>query len=248
VNGIDQSDIQLRLERGMELSGRIAFEGTSLEPPADLSRVSIRLSTAPSPGGVTVSVNAPSAQVAPDGTFMLEGVTPGRYFLSASTPAIAPAPGGGWTVKSIRVGDADAVDVPFEVRPAQNISDVVVTFTDRMAELSGTLFDAAGHPTSELSIVLFSTDRTMWSQRSRRVRSPVRASTDGKFKFTSLPAGEYYVAALADFEPAEYYKPEFLEQVAAVAMKVTLADGEKKVQDLKIAGQPPVTGHVLRRF
>lgn len=238
VDGTDQSGIQLRLEPGMELSGRIAFEAATLQPPADLSRVSIRLSSAPSLTGVTVSINVPSAQVAADGSFTFEGVTPGRYFLSAGVPGGAPSPGAAWVVKSARVGDVEAVDVPFEVRPAQNISDVVITFTDKTSELSGTLFDAAGHPTPEFSVMLFSTDKAMWSQRSRRLRPPTRTGTDGKFKFTSLPPGEYFLAALTDFDPADYFKPEFLEQVAAAAMKVTIAEGEKKVQDLKIAGLP----------
>ena len=55
-------------------------------------------------------------------------------------------------------------------------------------------------------------------------------------KFTSLLSGEYYLAALSDYEMADVYKPEFLEQVAAVATKITIGDGEKKAQDLKIAG------------
>jgi hypothetical protein len=77
----------------------------------------------------------------------------------------------------------------------------------------------------------------MWSQRSRRLRVPVRASTEGKFRFTNLPPGEYYMAALTDFEPNDYYNPTFLDQVAAAgAIKITLAEGEKKVQDLRIAG------------
>ena len=68
------------------------------------------------------------------------------------------------------------------------------------------------------------------------MRIPVRASTDGKFRFTNLQPGEYFLAALSDFETADVFKPEFLEQVAAAAMKITITEGEKKVQDLKISG------------
>ena len=64
--------------------------------------------------------------------------------------------------------------------------------------------------------------------------APVRASTAGKVRLANLLAGAYYLAALADFEQADVYKPEFLEQVAAMAIKVTIAEGEKKVQDLRI--------------
>lgn len=246
VDGADLTGIALRLEPGMTLTGRVAFDATTLQPPADLSRVSVRLSAAPTPNGITVSVGSSAGAVSADGTFKLEGVTPGRYLLSASAPAASAMPGTGWMVRSAIVSGVDAADVPFEVRPDQDISNAVVTFTDKVAELSGTLLDAAGHPTPEFAIILFPCDRAMWSQRSRRLRSPVRASTDGTFKFANLLPGEYFLAALSDFEPGDYNKPEFLEQVAAAAMKVTIAEGEKKVQDLKIAGgQTPAAPSVV---
>src|SRR5262249_22226116 len=158
-------------------TGRVVFDGTTLQPPTDLSRVSVRLAAAPTTG-VTVSVGGGSAPVAADGTFKLEGVTPGRYLLSASAPTGAPAASGTWTVRSAMVDGVDAADKGFEIKPRQNIGNIVITLTDRASEISGTILDAAGHPTPEFSIIVFSTDRTMWSQRSRRIRSPVRASND----------------------------------------------------------------------
>jgi hypothetical protein len=237
VNGIDQSGIELRLQEGMDLSGKIIFDSATSQPPTDLSRISIRLGAAPTPG-VTVAVNSPTGQPAADGTFTLQGVTPGRYLLSASSPGAVPggSPGQSWVMKSAKVGDIDAADLAFEVVPGQNVSDVVITFTDKTSELSGTLLDANGKPTPEFSILLFPTDKGMWSNRSRRLRSPSRPGADGKFKFTNVLPGDYYLAALTDFEPQDVYKPEFLEQVAPIALKITIGEGEKKVQDLKIGG------------
>jgi hypothetical protein len=233
VDGVDLSGIEIRLERGMDLAGRIAFESDTLAPPVDLSTVNVRPFTAPTTG-ITVTVNLPTGQVEKDGTFNLKGMAPGRYLISANAPS--GKPGATWLLKSARLGQADVADIPFEVVPGQNVSDVVLTFTDKVAEVSGTLRDATGTPTPALSIMLFSTDRTQWHQRSRRLRAPVRAATNGTFKFTNLLAGEYYIAALSDFEPRDVYKPDFLDQVAAAAMKITVAEGEKKVQDIKIAG------------
>jgi hypothetical protein len=183
---------------------------------------------------VTVSVGTGAAPVGPDGTFTFKGVTPGRYFVYSYVPSGAVTPT--WTMKSARVGDIDAADFPFDVGTGRDPSDIAVTYTDRMGELSGRLLDGTDKPTSQLSIILFPADKTMWSQNSRRIRQPVRPANDGVFKFTSLLAGEYFLAALSDFDMADVFKPEFLEQVAAVAMKITIGDGEKKVQDLKIAG------------
>jgi hypothetical protein len=52
--------------------------------------------------------------------------------------------------------------------------------------------------------------------------------------FTDLPAGEYFIAALTDLDPAEWQDPAFLDQIAPAAIKVTLAEGEKKRTDIRI--------------
>jgi hypothetical protein len=236
VTGEDQTGITLRLEPGMTIAGRVVFDGTTLQPP-ELSRVSIRLTAAQTTGGVTVSVGGSSGPVPADGTFKIEGTTPGRYTLFASAPAANAVPGVTWQLRSAMVGGVDAADVPFEVRPHQDIANAVVTFTDRAAEVSGKILDRTGKPTPDFSIMLFPADRALWSQRSRRLRPPVRASTTGSFRFANVPPGEYQLAALTDFEPGEILKPEFLDQVvAAGTIKITVAEGEKKVQDMKIGG------------
>ena len=61
-----------------------------------------------------------------------------------------------------------------------------------------------------------------------------KPATDGRFVFTDLPAGEYYLAALTDSDPIDWQTPAFLGEVAPAAVKLMLVEGEKKVQDLKI--------------
>ena len=115
------------------------------------------------------------------------------------------------------------------------MNGLVVTLVSP-AELSGTLYDGAGRPTSDLSMILFAADRAHWYQGSRRLRQPVRPASSGRFSVSGLAPGEYYLAALTDFDPNDWYDPEFLEQVVPGAIKVTLTAGERKTQDLKLAG------------
>ena len=44
------------------------------------------------------------------------------------------------------------------------------------------------------------------------------------------------LAALLDVVPNEWNDLKFLEQVAQAGVRVTLGEGEKKVQDIRIAG------------
>ena len=82
----------------------------------------------------------------------------------------------------------------------------LVVFTDQMTELSGTLLDSTGAPISDLSILLFSTDRTHWNG-ARRMRGPTQPANDGTFRFPGLAPGEYYLAALSDPDPDELRDP-----------------------------------------
>ena len=63
-----------------------------------------------------------------------------------------------------------------------------------------------------------------------------RPATDGTFRLVGLPAGAYYLCAVVDLEPGDLDDPSFLEQLVLGAIKVTLVDGERTVQNLKLAG------------
>jgi hypothetical protein len=235
VNGENITDVTLALQEGMTVSGKVLFAGKALAPPTDLTK--IRLSLDPSGPGTGMMMGMPFAELDSTGGFKFTGVPPGKYMLGSSLPG----PGGGaaanWAAKSAVADGRDVLDSSLEVRPGQSIQGLVMTFTDQRTELSGTLMDTTGKPTSGLMILVFSTDRMLWtSAGSRRMRPPVQPSTDGKFKITGLPPGEYYLAALTDVEPGDIGNAAFMDQVAAVAIKITLGEGEKKVQDLKIAG------------
>jgi hypothetical protein len=167
-------------------------------------------------------------------------VAPGRYRLN--TPlALIPIPGanlmtGGWTLKGVMWNGRDMADAPVDIRAGADITGVVVTFTDKPSELSGTVFDGLGRVTPNFPIVVFSTDRGYWTPSSRRVQT-ARPASDGKFTVTGLPAGEYYVCAVTAVERTEVYDPAFLDQLVGVSFRITIADGQKLKQDLKLGGK-----------
>jgi len=253
VDGNDQSGVNLQLQRGMTISGRIAFDGQGA-PPSDLTRLRVNLVTVGAPA--VDFGNIPAASVDASGRFTLQGVPPGRYSLRGTGQgggagvggAAGAGRGGGagaattpqgtaanWQLASAMAGGRDSLDFPLVIGPGMNITDAVVTFADRTTELTGTLQDAAGAATSDYSIIVFPSDKQYWQPQSRRIVS-VRPGTDGRFTARNLPPGSYMIVAVTDVEPGEWFDPDFLEQLAAAAMRVTLAEGEKKTQNLRIAG------------
>jgi hypothetical protein len=132
------------------------------------------------------------------------------------------------------LGNRDLLDFPLEITTnSTDVSDVVLTFSDRHSELSGTLETAGGQPASEYTIVVYAADRALWRPGARRVRS-VRPANDGRFVLADLPAGDYLIAALTDVAPDDWRDPAFLEALGPASVKITIADGAKVTQSLRM--------------
>jgi hypothetical protein len=229
VMGDDIEGLSLVLQPGMTVSGRVVFEGET--PPPDLARVSVRL-TPPPTAGPTITTSSNNA-VQTDGAFTISGLSPGPYDVNAFAPGtVGDAPS--WMLKSVVAGGRHLVDGPVEIQPNGDISNVVVTFTDKVTGVTGLLLDQAGRPAPEFYVIVFPTDPTRWAQRSRWMRPPVRPASDGRYRIHALPPGEYYLAALAEFDQNEWFTPGFLEQVVPGAIRITIGEGEKKTQDVRL--------------
>ncbi len=245
VAGRDVTDLTLVLKPSLTITGKVIYEASTLKAPEDMTTVRLAVTAVNDEPASAVTTmlqsmfGGSSVTVAADGTFVAKGLSPGKYrviLASGIFAAIAPTEQlGGWTLKSVMAGGRDVADTGLEVK--DNVSNVIVTFTDRPSELTGTVFDQAGRVTPEFPIVVFSTDKAYWVGGSRRV-TQARPASDGTFKVTGLPAGEYFVCAVTAVEQSELADPAFLEQLAASSykIKITMRAGEKTVQDLKLGG------------
>jgi hypothetical protein len=244
--GVDQSGLSLRLQPGLTISGRVEFETSRPQPP-DAAAVRIGMSPAATDTGsspieaVGRLMTGTFTAAQKDGTFVVSGLTPGSYrplFVPPNMmmpPPLMPVMPGGFVLKSAMLNGKDIADDPIEIGQGSEIKDLVVTFTDKLSQISGTLTDASGKPVVGYPIVVFSTNRASWTFGSRRI-AQVHPASDGTYKVQGLPAGDYYVCALTDLDPNDLYDPAFLDQLAAASFKITLADGETKVQNLKLGG------------
>jgi hypothetical protein len=156
----------------------------------------------------------------------IDGVVPARYRVTGTAPA-------GWFLQSAMLGGKDVADVPFDIGAGQDIAGLVVTFSEVQTELAGLLTDGAGRPAPQLYVVVFPTDKTMWMPGSRRIRS-VRSGESGAYTIAGMPSGEYYLCALTELDVSLQFEASYLEQFVASSIKLTLAEGEKKRQDLQV--------------
>ena len=66
----------------------------------------------------------------------------------------------------------------------------------------------------------------------------MRPAADGAFAFVNLPPGDYRLAAVDDIEPGQWDDPAILQQLLPASMPVSIADGERKTQDVRVGGHP----------
>ena len=232
VSGDDVTGVTMALQPAFRITGKAVFNGSRLAPPDNMSALSLRLAAAnelgqSSAGGTRMgNPLIPPAVVQPDGRFEMNAVLPETYRLFASLPGQP-----GWWLKSAIADGRDLLDTMVEV--TGDITNAVLTFSDQRASLGGRLITNAGPPAAPYFIVAFPTNRALWLPLARRIMS-TRADTSGAWILRDVPPGDYLVAALTDLSPEELADPTFLEQLLPNALKVTVVDGENKIQDLSV--------------
>jgi hypothetical protein len=237
----DISGLALALQPGGTLSGRVVFDPARETAPPNLR--DLRLILSPGATGYMMTNGtlignsfravAP-ASIADDGSFVIRGIAPGTYALRATIGGRAAE---SWWLRSVVVEARDLLDGPVTFSAGQNAVGAIATVSNRHTELSGTLRTAAGVAATEYFVVMFPVDSALWTPASRRMQS-VRPASDGQFNIRNLPAGDYFVAALTDLDPADLNDATFLQQLVVASIRVSLADGETKTQNLTLGGGP----------
>jgi hypothetical protein len=242
VDGHPVGPIGLRLREGLTVSGTLAFEGGAPTTPGTI-RISLA-EPATNTGLPDLPMFRPgqsTAEVKADNTFEIAGMVPAVYQLGVVMPGLRTSlttAGDGWVVKSAKLGDRDLMDGGVDLTGGSGLSGVVVTLTRRPSEITGRVLDGASQPFSAFPLVIFSADRAHWTAGSRRVQY-VQPSTNGSFLFAGLPAGTYHLAAVTELDVKELTSAAFLESLVGSAITVTLTDGERKTQDVRLAGGRP---------
>jgi hypothetical protein len=159
-------------------------------------------------------------------TFKIEGVMPGQHFLRFVGPA----------VKSIFWNGRDMTNAPFNTAEGHDFANVVVTFTSRTTTLTGTVRDSQNRPVMDAVVIAFPVEREQWT--SNGLFPPrLRATTPGAggtFRQANLPAGEYFVAAIAGDQSDNWQAAKFLQAASAGAARIALDWGETKQVELKL--------------
>lgn len=217
----DIEGLTLTAGSGLRVSGRVEFEGDTSRLRVALTNIQIAIEPADIIPGTASYFSRPSA----GGDFTSMPVPGGRYYVRV------PNSPSGWMFKSATIDGRDVADTPFTL--TQEPAQVTITFTDKWSGVRGSVQTGAGRDAAAM-VIVFPTDRDTWGSTGlnpRRVRS-TRTSNIGEYSF-NLPPGEYYVIAIPEAQAADWQDPEFLDAASRAAARVTIAEGERKIQDLR---------------
>lgn len=221
VNGEDVM-ITLTPVKASHLGGTLTFESTATPPPKTFG--GFRISAQPLGAMLLLPRANRPAQIDGTGRFTLADLLPGQYVIQVNTPR-------GWTVRNVYLDGRDVTDQPVEVKGGENSEGFRIVFSDRVSGLSGAVHDANAAPVAGVTVIAFPTDAGMW-RPTRRIQA-VRTDQNGAYSFNNLPPDEYFVVTTGDVEQGEWFDPSYLESVREKGVRVTIGEGELKVQNLK---------------
>lgn len=227
VGGADVTGVVLRLRATAVLRGRLLLETDPAKPPpAPMPRFNVFLD----PVGGHAGLGQPR-MLAPQGNsveFEITGIPPAEYFLRVQAGGVP------WQVKSIQWQDRDHTTTPLDAAATDDLSGVVVTVTNAVASLTGAVRDQRGAVPESGIVVVFPVQpawRTSTGLWPTRLAAATLSST-GTYRFTSLPAGEYFVAAIDAARLSTWRNPELMTALERSAQRVTLAWGQTTARDL----------------
>ncbi|MCC7186301.1 MAG: carboxypeptidase regulatory-like domain-containing protein [Acidobacteria bacterium] len=216
--------LALTMAAGPRIRGRVVFEGAAPPPTAEqLERMQVTFLAA---SGRQDNVIFPG-RVSADGQFMTPSLWPGRYVIRASAPP-------GWHFKHATYQGGDVSDTAVDVNA--DLSNVVLTFTDRSSRLTGTVQAGSDVDVTRAMVVVFPTEPAAWvdyGRVSRRVTSTT-VTTSGAFSMPAPPEGEYYIMAIDADEAHDWQHPDVLKSLAPQATRLKLTSEAPPTQSLRL--------------
>jgi len=227
VSGSDVSGLSIVTTTGVSVSGRVVLQGQNTQK-TPLRGLQI---TASAPSGNQPLIGIAGrvlggGRVNDDSTFELRGLAGPQQVRVANIP-------NGWVLKSITLEGQDITDGPFDFKTGRNLTGLLVTLTDKLTDLTGSVRDSRGAAVNDYVVVIFADDNKLWGGQSRYVRT-ARPNQEGTFDIKGMPPAKYLVTAVDGLETGAQSDPAVLERLRSKATSLTLTEGQPQTLNLSL--------------
>jgi hypothetical protein len=182
----DVSNLEIKAQRGLSISGFVVTDGiTDKSVLAGMSRVLVSASVNSVPGELQTYPRSLSSKLNPDGSFLIEGLHPGRITLNVGDYGGPQSLG----LSMARIEyDGTIQHGPIDLPPGQNISGVKIFVTRGTGIIHGQLkFEGGTLPPDALMIVSATREGEPRGHNDQ-------VDSRGRFVIRNIPPGTYDVA------------------------------------------------------
>jgi protocatechuate 3,4-dioxygenase beta subunit len=215
IGGEDIENIAAIISPNVDVTGKIIVNGAAAVP--NLSGLSLQLRARDAT--VPLMSRSATAAMAPDGSFVIRGVTGGRYYVYLNASARGAL--SGLYVSGMRLGALDIRnDGVVDIRSSTD--SLEITLSSGAGSIDGVV-DTFGETLPTRATVVLVPQFSRWA-------NPLfydRALTDdaGHFKFEGIAPGEYKVFAFEQLPLTAEQNPSFIARYEALGQSVTVNSG-----------------------
>ena len=214
----DVDGVTLAVSAPGSLRGTVRVEGAPQAGTAQVDASNIHISLMPSEMGGMMGP-MPNAKAAKDGSFTLDNISPGKYYVQANAPK-------GTYLKSVRYGSADVTGKELDLSSGAG-GEIEVVYRYGPGEVDGTVQQPQNSAAqSAVTAQILLVPNTLNADGSGvRFGS---TNTNGGFTMAEVPPGHYRAYALEEMNSEDTGNPEVLKQLEQKATEVEVKENEKK--------------------
>jgi len=216
VSDEDVSRLAIEMQKGRRISGVV-------DAPASAGARTDRISIIVVPARPGLSRT--TAPTVANGRFFTSPLIPGLYDIRVSN--LPP----GLYLKDITVDGHSALDDPAELAVFDD-TEILISITDRPTVIEGAVRNSNNVLASGAAVVVMPLEPSGWNPNRSRV---TRASMNGLFAVSGLPAGNYLVVAFDDAAGDGLQDERILRQLRTLATRISLRDGESRNVQIRLA-------------
>jgi protocatechuate 3,4-dioxygenase beta subunit len=229
LESADETGLQLTLAPGEELTGKLEFTGDA--PAGESAKHTVRLESA-GQGNPFQQGAPPAAEVAPDGSFRISGISPGKF-----KPVVDPMPENAY-LKEVALDNKSVPDDILDFTQRVGGSRLKIIVSRNGGRISGRVLDKDGQPAVGLVVVFLARDAKHMDEEN-----PARA-LNGKYEFKSTRPGKYRLIALDVAELMSAFNmdgdnEEVMQRVFESAEEIEVKEGDAISKDLTALTKMP---------
>jgi hypothetical protein len=225
VSDSDLDGVEVTVSVPPPIHGRLTLEGQLSQVGVDRMRVQMLpwVDGAISMARFMMAPPLAIFLVQPDGTFTVEGVSPGEYKVGI----VAMDPNS--YIKEVRLGSADALDRPMAVT-ATGDAILNIVISPRAAQLEGTVVDHNLQPVSGVQAVLIPDQH-----RDRAdLYKDVVTDAAGRFQMQGIAPGDYKLFAWSSLDPYSYFNTNMVQRYESQGQPVHLLESSRGTVQAKV--------------